>query len=142
MILFIVGLIVYGLSRAIQQALIFLHRDFDIIPEWVDESGEIHFWGYFEPIGLILAVCGAFPYVSNYGLLFGVSLVIMGYYIYWLPYAILFNRMRGRVWFLPMQVYSLSLFGISFRLPLPTLQISIIMFCVVIILCGAVYVFC
>lgn len=105
MILFVLGLIVYGCARATQQASLFIARQNRDYPEWIDESKEIHFYGWFEPAGIILASFGLtynILYHNNYWLLL---MWIPGYFIYWLPYALMYCWMRKKKWFNEGQYY-------------------------------------
>lgn len=125
--LFMIGMIMYGIGRATQQALIFMHRDEQNIPEWIDEAGEIHLFGLIETLSLILAVFSMSYYVYNYSF-WHVLNIFPAYCIYYLPYALLFNKMRGREWFLPNQEYRFTIFGRELRFKLPSRLAATIIF--------------
>ena len=122
-----IGMIMYGLGRATQQALIFIHRDKQDIPEWIDEPGEVHLYGWIETLSLILAVFSLSYYVYNYSFWY-VLCIVPAYCLYYFPYALLFNRMRGRKWFLYNQKYKLTIFNKEFEMSLPGIDFAFVSF--------------
>ncbi len=125
--LFMLGMIMYGLSRATQQALIFMHRDKQDIPEWIDEPGEVHLYGWIETLSLILSIFSLSYYVFNVSYWF-ILAIIPAYCIYFLPYALLFNKMRCRKWFLPNQMYRFTIFDKEFKTKLPNKLLAATLF--------------
>lgn len=129
MILFIIGLITYGLGRATQQASLFIARNNRIYPAWIDEPNEIHFFGWFEAIGLILSASSLIYEMLTKNNLWLILLWIPGYFIYWLPYALLFCYMRKKKWFAKGQLYRVW----KIKVKLLTRTQSIIMFVISVI---------
>ena len=125
--LFMIGMIMYGISRATQQALIFMHRDKQDIPEWIDEAGEIHLFGWIETLSLILAVFSMSYFVFNFSFWY-ILCIFPAYCIYYLPYALLFNKMRGRKWFSRNQQYRFTIFNIELKTGLPNKTAAYILF--------------
>jgi hypothetical protein len=126
MILFILGVIIYGLSRATQQASLFIARSNRQYPKWIDEGKEIHFFGWFEPIGLIIA-CTALSYkmfITNNTIY--LLIWILGYFIYWLPYSFLYCYMRKKEWFSGMyQIYGFKTKLLSKEMTVLTFILSV-----------------
>ena len=125
--LFIIGMIMYGIGRATQQALIFMHRDKQNIPEWIDEAGEIHLFGWIETLSLILAVFSMSYFVFNFSFWY-ILCIFPAYCIYYMPYAMLFNSMRGREWFLPNQEYRFTIFNKEFKCKPPSKLAATLLF--------------
>ena len=109
----VLGMTIYGLARATQQALLFTFKDNEIPPEWVDAPGEIHLYGWFEPLGLFLAGWGWGWYLQQSA--WYILLILPMYAVYWLPYAWLFNKIRGRRWFYTSTKYKLTIFKREYR---------------------------
>ena len=103
--LFIIGCITYGLARAIQQGSLFAERNRE--PRWkgIDMPNEIHFYGWFEPIGMVMATTSYMTLLNAKNVLLAVSFPVLAYFIYWLPYARLYCLIRRKDWFKPEQMY-------------------------------------
>jgi len=102
--LFIVGMIIYGLARATQQACIFMERNNEPRWHWLANPNQIHFYGWFEPIGLFIAVY----VVGKYNPVWLPVFMFSAYFVYWLPYALLYCHLRRKEWFNHNQMYAVG----------------------------------
>ena len=127
--LFILGLILYGLGRATQQASIFMPRAGQKPNPFLDESREIHLAGWLEPIGLIMASLpiGMQMYKHSY---WYILMFVLGYFIYWLPYALLYCELRDKLWFTYGQQYNIGIGKLWVKVRLLSKSESVIMFIV------------
>lgn len=127
-LLFVIGIIMYGLGRATQQATIFMLRSSEELNPYLDESREIHLLGWLEPLGLLLAGISLgidIGFSENYFLTF---ILLLAYFIYWLPYALLYCYLRKKVWFAEKQRYRIGIFKHTIEIQLLDKTTSIIMF--------------
>ena len=99
-LVYLIAMVVYGLARATQQSVIFMFKNHETPPEWTDESKEIHFFGWFEPLSLSVASYVLLTRLSGHGFVNYIVFAFVSYFLYWYPYACLFNFIRGREWFL------------------------------------------
>ena len=103
--IFILGTIIYGLARATQQGSLFSERNREPRHKWMDMPNEIHFYGWFEPIGVIIATIAYMCLVQSKNVAITVSYPFLAYFLYWLPYALLYCHIRRKEWFSDGQMY-------------------------------------
>ncbi len=103
--IFILGIIIYGLARATQQGSIFSERNREPRHKWLDMPNEIHFYGWFEPIGIFMATMAYTRIINAKNVLIWLVYPVLAYFIYWLPYALLYCHIRRKEWFSDGQMY-------------------------------------
>lgn len=133
-LVFILGMLMYGLARATQQASIFMERNNEPRWIWLSTPAQIHFYGWFEPIGLFIS----FFVIRGYKIVPALVTVCIGYFIYWLPYALLYCHLRRKDWFEHNQMYAVG----TIRTYLLNKQMSYILFiiaCITVTAIGVVY---
>lgn len=114
MILFyIIAMAVYGFARATQQAPLFLFKNGDKPPSWDDESKEIHFYGWFEPLSIVVASSVIVNKLEGHHLYEYILFFVISYFLYLLPYALTYNMLRDRDWFVNRKY---QILGLSFTL--------------------------
>ncbi len=107
-LIFIFGMIIYGLARATQQASIFMERNNE--PRWafLANPNQIHFYGWFEPIGLTMSmICLSSLIYANKAII-SLVILVLGYFVYWMPYALLYCYLRRKDWFSYNQMYEVG----------------------------------
>jgi len=103
--IFILGIIIYGLARATQQGCIFSERNREPRHKWLDMPNEIHFYGWFEPIGIFMATMAYTCIIGSKNTIIWLIYPVLAYFIYWLPYALLYCHIRRKEWFADGQMY-------------------------------------
>jgi hypothetical protein len=126
---YVLFLVVYGLARATQQSNIFIYKNGEDPLWWNDESKEIHFFGWFEPISLVISSMSIYNVLSGRSWIEWLLFAFASYWLYYLPYGLLYNYCRERKWFASGQVYNV----LSIKVLLPTYRIAITMWCVSIV---------
>ncbi len=103
--IFILGIIIYGLARATQQGSLFSERNREPRHKWLDMPNEIHFYGWLEPIGIFMATMAYTLIIYSKNVLIWLAYPVLAYFIYWLPYALLYCHIRRKEWFSDGQMY-------------------------------------
>jgi len=126
--LYVIGIVIYGIARGIQQSCIFNYRDGRVAGEWLDDASEIHFYGWFEPLGLVLGVLNLYSWMQTHSIWWLTFFIPATYILYWLPYGLMFCYNRNKLWFAPGQMYNVM----GLKLPLLGKLESIILWFIVI----------
>ena len=106
--LFIIGIITYALARATQQGSLFAERCSEVRHEWLANPNQIHFYGWFEPIGLAMMFMSLQYAVDANNACIYYAFIIPAYFVYWLPYALLYCHIRRKDWFNHNQMYEVG----------------------------------
>ena len=112
-IFYIIAMAVYGFARATQQAPLFVFKNTDIPPSWIDESREIHFYGWFEPLSIVFASSIIVNKLRGHHLYEYILFFVISYFLYLLPYALTYNLIREREWFVSRKY---QILGMTFTL--------------------------
>ncbi len=106
--LFILGIITYALARATQQGSLFAERSNQPRHTWLANPNQIHFYGWFEPIGLAMMYFALMYRADDNNALIRYLFVVLAYFVYWLPYALLYCHIRRKDWFNHNQMYEVG----------------------------------
>lgn len=134
-IIFIYGMLLYGIGRAVGQGIYFQIKDNKDIPEQlIDEikSSKYHtftlvqaFGGFIHSINL---------YFSNISIQLFIYMCITAFIFYYFSYGRIYNYIRGRQWYFKNSNYQIYLFGNTVWLSYPTRNLSLILTIVSIII--------